>query len=184
MARDEHHGLALGGAVDFGDHPRDPVVVQAARRLVEHQQARVGQQRLGDKRALRVAAGQRLQRDLGRVRQSEPAEQVSGAPRRLVAAEPRGPRQAKQPAMQPDPGHDPGPFGSITNRTGTDAGAAERQQPGRRGQQGTLPRAVGTLDRHHLPGAGGQRHVPGHHHPAGGPQLAGPHDEGGVSHGP
>jgi len=63
------------------------------------------------KRALRVTAGQRVQRHRGRVRQAEPGEKGPGPARGLVAAETRGTRQTQQPALQWYPGQYPGPFG-------------------------------------------------------------------------
>jgi len=63
VPRDQHHRAPPGSALDLGDHLPDPFAVQAAGRLVEYQQVRVGDESLGHQRALRVTASQRLQRD-------------------------------------------------------------------------------------------------------------------------
>ena len=107
----QHHRPAARRPPYLESHPRDAVGVHAAGGLVEDQQVRVGQQGLGHQHALRVTARQRVQRHRRRVREAEPGEQVPGAARRLIAAEARGTRQTKQPALQRYPGQYPGPFG-------------------------------------------------------------------------
>jgi hypothetical protein len=54
MPGDEHHRLAAGRALDLGDHPGHALAVQAAGRLVQHHQVRIGDESLCDQGALRV----------------------------------------------------------------------------------------------------------------------------------
>ena len=143
---------AVGRPLDLGGHPGDPLAVQAASRLVKHQQVRVGDEGLGHQRALRVAARERLKRHLGRVRQAQPAHHVPGAAGRLVPAEPGRPGQPGKPVVQGDAGEYPGPLGSVAHGTGPDGRASVGQQPGGRGEQRGLPRAVRPLHRDDIAG--------------------------------
>ena len=112
MPGDEHHRAAVGRPLDLGGHPGDPLAVQAASRLVKHQQVRVGDEGLGHQRALRVAARERLKRHLGRVRQAQPAHHVPGAAGRLVPAEPGHPGQPGKPGCRAMRGSTPARSGA------------------------------------------------------------------------
>ena len=72
----EKHGLPLGEAAENTAKPDTLLGVQARRGLVQNQELRVSQQRLGNSDALALAAGEALELFLGFVLQAHQPEQL------------------------------------------------------------------------------------------------------------